>query len=147
MFVREILARKGKDIKSVEAVDSLETAAAVMRTERVGALIVRDATGTLIGLLSEQHIVWALADSGQRALGLTVAQAMEGRPLTCSPDDTVARVSRLMTERRARHAPVVEAGKVQGIISIGDIVKARMEEIELERDTLRDLALSARIPD
>ena len=72
---------------------------------------------------------------------------MDSQPLTCSPDDTVARVARQMTERRARHAPVVEGGKVKGIISIGDIVKARMEEIELERDTLRDLAMSARIPD
>ena len=146
MFVREILARKGKDIKSVEAIDTVETAAAVMRTERVGALIVRDSTGTLIGLLSEQNIVWAIADIGQRALGQSVAQVMDSQPLTCSPDDTVARVARQMTERRARHAPVVEGGKVKGIISIGDIVKARMEEMELERDTLRDLAMSNRLP-
>lgn len=145
MFVREILARKGRDVKTVEAVDSVETASAVMRTERVGALVVRDSTGKLIGLLSEQNIVWAVADAGPRALAMSVSQIMESNPVTCTPEDTVARTARLMTERRARHAPVIEGGKVQGIISIGDIVKSRMEEMELERDTLRDLAMSNRI--
>jgi CBS domain-containing protein len=145
MFVREILAHKGREVKSVEGIDTLEVAAAVMRTDRVGALVVRDEMGRLKGLLSEQHVVWAIADTGARALSLPVAQVMETDLLTCTPDDTVARVARLMTERRARHVPVVANDKVTGIISIGDLVKARFEEFELERGTLRDLAMSRQL--
>jgi CBS domain-containing protein len=145
MFVREVLARKGSEVKRVGPDEALEVAAAVMRLERIGALVVSAGDDALTGILSEKDVVRAIVDSGPRALQRPVAEFMEDRPVVCSPDDTVAKVARIMTLHRARHIPVVENRRIAGIISIGDVVRDRLEEVELERDTLRDLALSHRL--
>ena len=143
MYISEILARKGNEVKSVAPGAAMETAAAVMRLERVGAVVVLAKDGALAGLLSEKDVVRALVDRGPRMLGLPVSDFMEDKPLTCAPDETVARLAQRMTVYRARHVPVVEDGHVRGIVSIGDVVKDRFEEMALERDTLRDLARSS----
>jgi len=145
MHVNEILARKGHDVKTVAPDESLDVAAALMRLERVGALIVAHPDGTLAGLLSEKDVVRGVVDLGPRALQRPVSEFMETRPVTCAPGDTVARLARQMTLHRARHVPVLETGAIRGIVSIGDVVKDRLEEMELERDTLRDIALSHRL--
>lgn len=142
MFVREILARKGREVKRVRPTEALEVAAALMRLEQIGAVVVTSDDGKLVGVLSEKDVVRGIVDCGPRALRMPVSDFMERRPVLCSPDDTVAKIARTMTLHRARHVPVVQDGKVAGIISIGDVVKDRFEEMELERDTLRDIALS-----
>jgi CBS domain-containing protein len=145
MFVREILARKGRDVKRIGADQSLEVAAALLRLERIGALVVCGEEDRLLGLFSEKDVVRAVVDCGPRALKLPVADFMDDRPVTCEPEDSVAKVARLMTLHRARHLPVLDDNRISGIVSIGDIVRDRLEEMELERDTLRDLALSHRL--
>ena len=140
MFVREILHRKGHEIKTLRPDDPLEQGAAHMKLERVGALVVCGEDKKLKGVLSERDVVNAVVDYGARALQMKASEAMDTRPVTCSPDDTIATVARKMTLARVRHVPVVEDGEIRGIVSIGDIVKERFEEMELERNTLRDLA-------
>lgn len=145
MFVKEILARKGREVTRVRPTEALEVAAALMRLERIGAVVVASEEGKLVGVLSERDVVRAVVDCGPRALRLPVSDFMERRPVLCSPEDTVAKVARTMTLHRARHVPVAEGETVVGIISIGDVVKDRFEEMELERDTLRDIALSHKL--
>jgi CBS domain-containing protein len=142
MFIREILAKKGTAVKRVAPGEALETAAALMRLEQVGAMVVSDGEGQLVGLISEKDVVRAIVDLGPRALNMPVSDFMEKRPTVCAPGDTVAKAANAMTLRRARHVPVIEDGRIAGIISLGDIVKDRFEEMELERSTLRDLAMS-----
>jgi CBS domain-containing protein len=145
MFVREILARKGRDVKRIGADQALEVAAALMRLERIGALVVSGEEDRLLGLLSEKDVERAVVDYGPRALKLPVADVMDDHPVTCRSEDSVAKVARLMTLHRARHLPVLDEDRISGVVSIGDIVRDRLEEMELERDTLRDLALSHRL--
>jgi len=145
MFVREVMARKGRDVKRVTPDEPLEVAAALMRLERIGALVVTSDEDRLAGLVSEKDVVRAVVDYGARALQMPVADFMDDRPVTCASEDSVAKVARLMTLHRARHVPVVDDGRIAGVISIGDIVRDRFEEMQLERDTLRDLALSHRL--
>ncbi|MBM9593984.1 CBS domain-containing protein [Roseitranquillus sediminis] len=142
MFVKEVLARKGNEVKKVDPEETIEVAAALMRLERIGALVVSGADGALDGVLSEKDVVRAIADCGARALRMKVADFMDRKPTICSAEDTVAKVARTMTLHRARHVPVMEQDRVAGLISIGDVVRDRFEEMELERDTLRDIALS-----
>lgn len=145
MFVKEIMARKGRDVKAVRPDETLEVAAALMRLERIGALVVLSGEDRLAGLISEKDVVRAIVDYGPRALQRPVGGFMEDRPVTCNSQDSMAKVARLMTMHRARHLPVVDEGRITGVVSIGDIVRDRLEEVELERDTLRDLALSHRL--
>lgn len=145
MFVKEILARKGRDVKRVGPHEALDIAAASMRLERVGALVVTLENNKLAGLLSEKDIVRAIADYGPRALQMRVSDFMQPCTVVCSSEDTVAKMAKMMTLHRARHVPVVDGDVVRGIISIGDVVKDRFEEMELERDTLRDMALSQQL--
>ena len=145
MFVREILARKGTAVKRVGPGEALEVAAALMRLEQVGALVVCDGEDRMVGVVSEKDVVRGVVDLGPRALHQPVSEFMERRPTICAPDDTVAKAANAMTLRRARHLPVVEGGRIVGIISLGDIVKDRFEEMELERDTLRDMAMSHQV--
>ncbi|MDJ0826159.1 MAG: CBS domain-containing protein [Rhodobacter sp.] len=140
MFVREILKRKGHDIVVVAPGEALEFAAAKMKLEGVGALVVCEEGGKLLGVISERGIVGAVVDYGPGALQRPTSDFMDANPETCSPDDTIASVAKKMTAARVRHTPVCEAGGIAGVISIGDIVKERLEEMELERNMLRDMA-------
>ncbi|WP_172298442.1 CBS domain-containing protein [Pseudoruegeria sp. HB172150] len=140
MHIKEILHRKGHEITSVGPDEPLEHCAAHMKLKRIGALVVCGPDKRLKGVISERNIVNALVDYGPRALQMKAMQAMDTDPVTCKPGDTVAAVARRMTSARVRHVPVCEGNDLVGLISIGDIVKERLEEVELERDTLRDLA-------
>ncbi len=140
MKVAEILKQKGQDVISVRPTESIETLSHRLRLARIGAMVVLGEGGALIGIISERDIVHGLAEHGASCLGLTVADLMTQRVITCTPEDSVTRIARLMTENRIRHLPVVEGGGLVGVVSVGDVVKNRLEEMSLEASVLRDLA-------
>ena len=142
MKVAEILKQKGQDVISVRPTESIETFAHRLRLARIGAMVVLGEGGSLDGIISERDVVHGIAEHGASCLGLTVADLMTRRVITCSPDDSVTRISRLMTENRIRHLPVVEGGKLAGVVSVGDVIKNRLEEMSLEASVLRDIAIA-----
>jgi CBS domain-containing protein len=98
--------------------------------------------GALAGIISERDIVHGIAEHGARCLELTVADLMTRRAVTCAPEDSISRIATIMTESRIRHLPVVEGGKPVGMVSVGDVVKHRLEEMSLEASVLRDIAIA-----
>ena len=144
MKVTEILRSKGADVITVWPGASLRSAVERMAKRNVGALVVVDDDGKVVGMLSEREVVHALANSAERALNESVADVMSRRPITCGPDDRLADLMAVMTEHRVRHLPVVEHGRLLGLVSIGDLVKARLGELEFESNVLRDAYLRVR---
>jgi CBS domain-containing protein len=142
MKVAEILKQKGQDVISVRPTESIETLSHRLRLARIGAMVVLGEGGALDGIISERDIVHGIAEHGARCLGLTVADLMTRRVITCTPEDSVTRISRLMTENRIRHLPVVEGAALVGVVSVGDVVKNRMDELSLEANVLRDIAIA-----
>ena len=144
MNVEHILARKGREVRTIEPDASLEDALRRLRAERIGALVVSENGTDLLGILSDRDILDAIADRGTDVLGESVGSAMTAKVFTCSRDDRVSRIMALMTDRRIRHVPVVEGdGRLCGMISIGDVVKQRLDEIEGEAAALREYVTSA----
>ena len=140
MNVKAILAAKklGGDIISIEPTADLATAAKLLSKHRIGSVVILGAGERLIGILSERDIVRALSEQGAGALALPVGQVMTRDVATCGEDDTVASIMERMTAGRFRHMPVVANGRLVGLISIGDVVKQRVEEIEAESEAMRD---------
>ncbi len=130
MNVKTILAAKGGDIVSIEPTADLAAAAQLLCAHRIGAVVIRGAGGRLAGILSERDIVRALSEHGAAALALPVGQVMTRNVATCGEDDTIASIMERMTAGKFRHMPVVAKGKLIGLVSIGDVVKQRVEEIE-----------------
>jgi CBS domain-containing protein len=97
----------------------------------------------LASIISERDIVNGIAEHGERCLRLTAADLMTRRVVTCAPDDSISRIARIMTENRIRHLPVLEGQRLFGMVSVGDVVKNRMEEMSLEPNVLRDIAMAA----
>ena len=143
MNVRTILAAKGGEIVSIEPTADLSAAAKLMSARRIGAVVIRGVGGRLSGILSERDIVRAVAEHGATALALPVAQAMTRNVMTCGEDDTVAELMEQMTAGKFRHIPVVNDGHLVGLVSIGDVVKQRVEEFERESEAMRDYIRSA----
>jgi len=143
MIVKTILAAKGSDVVVVEPHMTLMEAARVMTENRVGAVVILGTERRIVGILSERDIVRALARRGATALDETVSQVMTREVMTCTGDETNARVMSRMTEGRFRHLPVVKGNRLIGIVSIGDVVKHRVEEIENESKALRDYIRTA----
>ncbi len=142
MKVAEILKQKGQDVISVRPTESIETLAHRLRLARIGAMVVLGEGGALDGIISERDIIHGIAEHGAHCLELTVADIMTRRVITCTPEDSVTRIARIMTESRIRHLPVVEGAKLVGVVSVGDVVKNRLEEMSLEASVLRDLAIA-----
>lgn len=140
MKVSEILKGKVPGVVSVRPDESIATFAHRMRLARVGAMVVTGDAGELVGIISERDIVYGIAEHGARALSMTVAELMTQRVITTTPEESVARVARIMTESRVRHLPVLEGRELVGIVSLGDVVKHRLEEMSLEANVLRDMA-------
>jgi CBS domain-containing protein len=138
MIVSQILRDKGTAVFTIAPEASAIEAARVMNERRVGALVVRRGHGKLEGIISERDIVIALADHGPEATERPVRALMTPaeRLITCSPTDTVDRITAVMTDRRVRHLPVLEGGRLAGIISIGDVVKARLRETQAEVEAM-----------
>ncbi len=147
MNVKTLLAAKsqnlGGDIVSIEPAADLAAAARLLAAHRIGALVIRGAGGRLAGILSERDIVRSLAEHGAEALGLPVGQVMTRDVETCGENDSVASLMERMTLGKFRHLPVVEQGRLIGLISIGDVVKHRVEEFERESEAMRDYIRSA----
>ena len=147
MNVKAILAAKqrnlGGDIISIEPTADLAAAVKCLASHRIGAVVIRGAGGRLSGILSERDIVRALAQHGPAALDLPVGQVMTREVATCDEEDTVAVIMERMTEGKFRHLPVIRDGELIGLISIGDVVKERVGEIERESEALRDYIRSA----
>jgi len=143
MKVRTILDTKGRHVVTIRPDASVSTAVHRLVLERIGALVVSEDGHKVAGIISERDIIQSLAKSGQDLLtsGRRVAELMEHNVITCTPDDTVQQVMAEMTRRRVRHLPVIEDGGLVGIISIGDVVKSRLEEVELEANVLREAYL------
>ena len=144
MNVEYILARKGREVKTVRPNISLGDALQRLRAERIGALVVSETGADLVGILSDRDILDAIADHGADVLGESVGSVMTARVFTCSRDARVSAIMALMTDRRIRHVPVVdEDGRLCGMISIGDVVKQRLDDIQSEADALREYVTKA----
>jgi CBS domain-containing protein len=136
MKISDLLAEKGD---SVEVISPTETIASAVRrlTERgIGALVVSHGDGTVDGIISERDVVRLLALEGEGALRRLVSDAMTTPVTTCKPTDEVMSLMSLLTERRIRHVPVVSDGRLVGIVSIGDVVKSRVDQLERDRKEL-----------
>ena len=138
MIVSQILRNKGSTVLAIAPDASAVEAARVMNERRVGALVVRRGHGKLEGIISERDIMIALAEHGTEAIERPVRALMTPaeRLITCNPADTVDRVMAVMTDRRVRHLPVIDGARLAGIISIGDVVKARLSETLAEVEAM-----------
>lgn len=143
MLVAHILNEKGRDVVSIRPEATLQDAAAVLTRHRIGALIVRGELGTLMGIISERDIVRAVAEHGEAGLSLPVSTRMTTDVAVCDETGTTAEIMETMTRFRFRHLPVVHDGKVCGIISIGDVVKGRIDETVRETEALREYVATA----
>ena len=138
MKVRDLLAAKGHDIATISQERSVSDAVALLKERRIGALVVTGPTPPLVGIFSERDVVRALATHGGDVLTLKVAELMSSDVTVCDESTSVTKLMGLMTENRIRHLPVVDDGKLTGMISIGDVVKARFDELEHEKKDLLD---------
>jgi CBS domain-containing protein len=136
MTVAAILQNKGPEVITARPDQTLETAARLMTERRIGSVLVRDGD-EVVGILSERDVVRAIAQHGAAALTQSVASAMTRDVVFGEPGDTVDKVLGLMTERRIRHLPVKDHGRLIGLVSIGDVVKKRIEDVEQEAEGLR----------
>jgi CBS domain-containing protein len=143
MSIESILSRKGTDITTIGPEANIKSAAGWLRAKNIGALVVTSGNAVL-GLISEREVVDAFSRYGESAGSMPVKEIMQRGVTTVSPDESVNRVMNLMTHRRVRHMPVLRDGKLAGIVSIGDVVKYRLEELELETNVLRDVYNTSR---
>lgn len=137
MQVSQILDSKGHEVITIAPEATVADALRVLWLEGIGALVVTDRTGKVAGMISERDIIRGLAAQGTKLLAETVEARMETSVITCTPETWIEELMNEMTERRVRHLPVVEGGKLVGIVSIGDILKNRLHELEDETCTLR----------
>ena len=143
MTVRGILSRKGRDVVTIAPTASLSEAVKLLAERRIGAIIVTGADNRVAGILSERDIVRTLSLRGPAALDDNVAAVMTRKVTTCTEADTVATLMERMTAGKFRHLPVLDQGRLVGVISIGDVVKLRVEEIESESNALREYIATA----
>jgi CBS domain-containing protein len=143
MNVKTILSLKGSNVITIEPHVTLEAAIAMLAKHRIGALVVLGADQRLIGILSERDIVRALAELGASALTTPLAQVMTRKVVTCDEAETVGGIMERMTTGKFRHVPVLQQDRLVGIVSIGDVVKHRLSEIEHESAALRDYIQTA----
>jgi CBS domain-containing protein len=138
MNVEGILRSKGASVVTIKPEATVEDLVQGLREERIGAMVVSEDGRSVLGIVSERDVVRGLAERGPRVLETRVAELMTRDVVSCSPHDTVKQVMAEMTRRRVRHLPVVAGGVLGGIVSIGDVVKNRLEEMETETNVLRE---------
>jgi CBS domain-containing protein len=143
MIVKAILSAKGNDVISIEPTASLEAAVRTLAEHKIGALLVLGPDRRVIGILSERDIVRVLAEQGAGVLARPLSQVMTRKVVTCSHSDSVDVLMERMTTGKFRHLPVVEQDQLIGIVSIGDVVKHRLQEMEQESAALRDYIQTA----
>ena len=142
MLVSQIIKDKGADVVTVTVEETVAGAAALLRQHRIGAVVVRGGDGSVAGILSERDIVWAVAKLGDGALAQPVGDWMTRDVLFAQPGETVDALMTRMTDRRVRHLPVLAEGGLAGIVSIGDLVKHKIMEVEAEADGLKAYIVS-----
>jgi CBS domain-containing protein len=143
MKVEDILKSKSYRVATMRPESAIDTVIHRMRLDRIGAIVISRDGSTIEGILSERDIVYGLVEHGAGLLKMTAADVMTHEVITCRLQDTIKDVMAKMTHRRIRHVPVVEHGELAGIVSIGDVVKHRLEEAELETTVLRDAYIAA----
>jgi CBS domain-containing protein len=136
MTIAAVLGSKGSGVETIAADATVADAVRKLGEKRIGALpVVED--GRIVGIMSERDVIYSLREHGPEALGLSVSAVMSAPAITADPETDVLAALSLMTQRRIRHLPVLERGEIRGIVSIGDLVKHRMERIEAEADAMR----------
>jgi CBS domain-containing protein len=143
MSVETILEQKGTDVTTITPGATIKRAADWLRVKNIGCLVVTDGQQVL-GLISEREIVHAFSHHGEAAAAIPVKEVIRHGVITVFPDERINRVMNLMTRHRVRHVPVLRDGKFAGIISIGDVVRHRLDDLELETNVLRDAYIAAR---
>ena len=143
MIVKAILSAKGGDVISIEPAATLDTAVKTLAQHKIGALLVLGPDRRVMGILSERDIVRVLAECGADVLMQPLSQVMTCKVVTCSQSDSVGVLMERMTTGKFRHVPVIEQDQLVGIVSIGDVVKHRLQEIEQESAALRDYIQTA----
>jgi CBS domain-containing protein len=143
MSIQSILDRSRDEVVAISPTDTLKSAADRMRAHNIAALVVKSGA-VVTGLISDREIVHAAARNGERALHMAVLEIATHPTITIAPNDTLKRAMSLMTHHRVRHLPVIAKGKLVGIVSIGDVVKHRLEDLETESNVLRDAYMAAR---
>lgn len=143
MTIQAILADKGSDVATIPADASVADAVAQLGERRIGALPVIDSAGEICGIMSERDVIYCLKDHGAEVLDWPVERVMTAPAVTVELSTPVLNALALITKRRIRHLPVVDGGQLIGIVSIGDLVKFRIERIEQEAAAMRDYIASA----
>ena len=143
MIVSVILAHKGRDVVTIDPAESLGRAIKLLTEKRIGAAIVLGADRRIAGIISERDIVRALAERGAAVLDEPVSGTMTRKVMTCNENETVASIMERMTAGKFRHLPVIDQGRLSGLVSIGDIVKHRVHEMERESVAMRDYIMTA----
>jgi len=143
MNVAHILGQKGRDVLTAAPHYTLQQASELLGKRRVGALVVADDSGAVLGILSERDVVRAIGIHGADALAAPISKHMTANPTTVGEDADLDDLMQTMTKGRFRHLPVVENGRLVGIVSIGDVVKRHVDDLHQERDSLRDYIATA----
>ena len=143
MNVETILHTKGREVATIRPDQTVGDAVVELISRNIGALVVSEDGKRVDGIISERDIVHAVADRGANVLSLRVAAVMTQQVITCDPSDTVETLMAEMTNRRIRHFPVIQDGRLCGIVSIGDVVKNRLDEVEYEARSLRSFIAGA----
>ncbi len=138
MKVEELLRGKGREVVTIGTHATIDTLVRRLRLEKIGAVVVSDDGETVDGIISERDVVNGLADHGAELRAMMVSELMTRNVVTCAPSDEIRDIMRLMTQKRIRHLPVIYHGKLAGVISIGDVVKNRLEDMQMEANVLRD---------
>ena len=143
MTVKAILSVKGTEVLTIEPTTNLAAAAKLLAERKIGALVVTGPDRRVVGIVSERDIVQELAAHGPAALDLALTEVMTRKVTTCSASDTIVSVMERMTAGNFRHLPVIEPGRLVGLVSIGDVVQHRLQEMEREQSALRDYIQTA----
>jgi CBS domain-containing protein len=143
MLVKTILRAKGTEVVTAQAEATVAEIARLLRDKRIGCVVIAEAGGRIAGIISERDIVQGLANEGPAFLDRRASQAMVREVVSCTSETSVEELMMLMTARRIRHLPVVENGRLIGIVSIGDVVKNRLDELESETVQLRNYIVGA----
>ena len=144
MKVSDVLQTKAAGVKTITPDTSARELSVRLHAEQIGAMVVSRDGRSVDGMVSERDLAYGLAAHGSALPMLPVSRLMTKIVLACSPDDSIIHAMKLMTQRRIRHLPVMKGGQLVGIISIGDVLKHRLDELELEANVMRDYAVAAR---
>ena len=144
MSVALILKAKGAHVETTRPDATLYTVVWSLKGKGIGAQVVSEDGTTVLGLISERDIIRGLTKHGTKLLTLPVSELMTSPAVTCTPGENIRAVMARMTRYRVRHLPVVEGGKLCGIVSLGDVVKYRLDELELEANVLRENLMTSR---